>query len=234
MAISKEELIVGVVKDIGRLTPGDDSNMKMLETHLRGLSAKDFEALVRSWLPPKESGLDQQNVIPLYEPMFGKGKLTIENNLKVAKQIGHQFYHRLRLTNPNTGRVHMTATRHLVADGLIKRQIQLQSKKESVPKDDRVIDEVTGQVTGESKGSKISFPELQALGAQNLVQSIQETMTIRGGNAVLKREWERQLMDTGRADMTPLLKLGYKPKSTLTLSRLFTGMQLGNNIAKDD
>lgn len=234
MALSREDVIQGLVKDIRSLTPTDDANAKMLETHLRGLSAKDFDAYMRSLLPTKESGLKQQNVIPLYHPMFGKGGLTIENNLKVAKRIGHEFYHRLRLTNPNTGRVHLTPVKHLVVDGLVKRAIQLQSKKESVPKNDRVVDELTGQVTGESKGSKISFPELQALGAQNLTQSIQETMNIRGGNPVLKREWERQIMETGRADMTPLLKLGIKPKSTLTLARLFQGMQLGNNLAKDD
>lgn len=233
MAISREECIKGLVADIGSLTPGADHNSKMLEAHLNGLSKKDFDAFMLSLLPVKESGLPQQNVIPLYHPMFGEGTLSTANNLVVAKRIGYEFYHRLRLTNPNTGRVHLTPVKHLVGDAPIKRQIQLQSKKESIPKDDKVVDEVTGQVTGASKGSKISFPEAQALGAQNLVSCIQETMNIRGGNPVLKREWERQLMDTGRADMTPLLKLGYKPKSTLTLARLFTGMQLGNNIAKD-
>lgn len=232
MAISREECIQGLVADIGLLTPGSDHNSKMLEAHLRSLSKKDFDAFMRTLLPTKESGLEQQDVIPLYAPMFDKNGPTTTNNLKVAKKIGHEFFHRLRLTSPNTGRVHLTPVKHLVGDGPIKRQIQLQSKKESIPKDDKVVDEVTGQVTGASKGSKVSFPELQALGAQNLENCIQETMNIRGGNPTLKREWERQMMETGRADMKPLLKLGYKPKSTLTLSRLFTGMQLGNNLAK--
>lgn len=232
MAISKDEFIKGICGDLALLTPGDDYNAKMLEKHLRSLSNKDFEEYVRSLLPTKESGLDQQNAIPIYIPSFEPNQATIDNNLIVADKLGLKLYHHLKLTNPNTGQVYITPVKHLVGDVTLRRQIQLQSKKESIPEDDKTVDELTGQVTGASKGSKVSFPELQALGAQGLDKSIQETMSIRGGNPILKREWERQIMETGDANMEPLLALGYKPKSTLTLSRLFNGMQLDTNLAE--
>lgn len=232
MAISREEFIKGVCGDLALLTPGDNYNAEMLEKYLRGLSKSDFDNYVKSLLPTKESGLKQQQAIPIYIPMMDPNPAILSNNLEVAEKLGIQLYHRLRMYNPNTGKVHLSPVKHLVGDVAIKRAIQLQSKKESIPKDDRTVNELTGQVTNESKGSSISFPELQALAAQGLDEAIQETMTIRGGNPILKREWEHQMMETGEADMKPLLATGIKPKSTLTITRLFQGMQLDTNIAE--
>ena len=65
----------------------------------------------------------------------------------------------------------------------IRVQQQLISKKISIPKDNNHVDFYTGQATGpNSKGARVSYPEVNMLLAMGLNKTVEEMMHFRGGS----------------------------------------------------
>lgn len=180
-----------------------------------------------SWITAIEEGKDYVSMIA---ENLKDSQITVENNLTVAKKMGIDFFQRLWLTDAATGKKYLTPHRYLILDLPVRRQIQTLVNKISIPEDNNHVDELTDQPTGPSKGSSISFPELLVLYAQGHDRSIEELMSIRGGNLKAMRAVDKQLMETGAASMDQIAVLGTRAKASDTLSTFLKGMHLGNNI----
>lgn len=150
--------------------------------------------------------------------------------MAVAEKIGHPLFERLWLTDPQTGTVYLTPHKYLVMDLLVRRQAQMLVKKSSIPENTRHVDELTGQVTGKSKGSKISFPELQAQLSQGLEQTLIEEIKVRGGDRVAQVEFDRQLIEEGQASLEEVTAGGGVTKATSNVAILLRGMKLDTNL----
>ena len=59
---------------------------------------------------------------------------------------------------------------------------------------------------------------------------LEELIKLRGGDEVAFNEMNRQILETGEADIESIKALGSKVKSTETLSAILTGMHLRNNL----
>lgn len=226
----RKEATEFILKWIGAIDPTDQHNVALMRSQLEAMSDKQFEDYMRSLLPVPEDQASEQEILPYYLPNLNGRKVTIDNNLKIAEAIGHKFYEHIWSEDPQTGVEYLTPNEHLIIDLPIRRQAQLLVKKASIPQDNKSIDELSGQVTGDSKGSKISFPELQAQASQNLEKTIIEQIKIRGGDEVAYREFERQMLESGTVSQDEVVNLGSKVKSTKTLANLLRGMHLGNNF----
>ncbi len=169
-------------------------------------------------------------IIPLTSPNLDKAKLTIERNFKIAEELGHDFFQHLILTDPETNTIYKTPEKYLVVDIPVRRQRQLLRKKISIPEGTRHVDEMSGQVTGPSKGSKISSPELTVMYSQDLTAPIVELIKYRGGDIKGQQMLYRTLMETGHASMKVLSKSPTKVKSTETLRILLTAMHLKTTL----
>ncbi|WP_201285368.1 hypothetical protein, partial [Klebsiella pneumoniae] len=86
---------------------------------------------------------------------------------------------------------------YLVIDVPLRRQVQLLQSKATIPENNKHIDDLSGQSTGPSKGSKISFPELQVLFAQGLDSTITELIQFRGGDAKAFNAMNRAIIENG-------------------------------------
>jgi hypothetical protein len=169
--------------------------------------------------------------LPILDPNLGTHKLTVENALKMAKDMGHDFYQRVWI-NPNDGKTpaFLTNKKYLVLDLPYRRQAQLLEKKVRIPKHNRSVDELTGQAAGESKGSKLSSPEIQVLAALDLPNTITEQIKVRGGDIKAFDASNNMVDKTGGFSMKAIEHLAGGVESTKTLSTFLTAMHLSNTL----
>jgi hypothetical protein len=175
----------------------------------------------------------RQGRLAIIAPNMAKsGSLTIENALHMAESMGHDFYQRIWI-NPNDGKTpaFLTNKTYLVLDLPYRRQAQLLEKKARIPKHNRSIDELTGQAAGDSKGSKLSSPEIQVLAALDLPNMITEQIKFRGGDVKGFDAMNNMIDKTGAVSMEAIAHLAGGVESTKTLSTYLTSMHLSNTLA---
>ena len=211
-----------ILKWVGKLDPSGKSSA-VYEEMFKGMSDKDFDAYMKA----VEAGEDYISVI--CDNLNGK-KVSTDNNLKVAKEMGHEFFQKLWLTDEATGQVYQTNDKYLIIHLPVRRQIQTLVNKISIPDDNRHLDEMTDQPVGVSKGSSMSQPEILALYAQGLEKSIEEMIKFRGGDLKAMNAMDKEILQTGGVKMEAIKVLGTRVKSTETLSTMLKAMHLDNNL----
>lgn len=224
MAGNRKEAEAFILTQIGKFIPKSE-NADMYRKYLSGMNDKQFEAFIDRL----ESG---EEILSIVTANLAKEKLQVQNLLDMGKALGHEFFERLWLTDPVTGTKYLTPKKYLVMDLVLRRQIQLLVKKMSVAKDSKHTDVLTAQATGVSRGSKLSFPELQILYAQGMEKSILEFIKFRGGDTQAFNAMNRSIIDTGGFRQDSVAHLNSKVKSTVTLGVIFDAMHLANTVSK--
>lgn len=170
--------------------------------------------------------------IPLYQPLEGKTKITTTNNIRVASMLGVELEDYIWLPEPKTGLVQRTIYKHVVLTLPWRRQTQIIDKKISVAKNDKIRDKITGQVTGPSKASGISFQEGYVMYSQGETTSLREFIHARGGNDKLNRAFYQSIRNTGRGRIDiPGAELTAS-KTAKTWGHIWRSMHIGNNIGR--
>lgn len=207
-----------ILKMIGKLMPGG-KNVQIYKDLFASWSDKDFEAFMTSI----ESG---EEMLAIIAPNLDEEKVTVENNLKLAEEIGHNFYERIWIDEGDGSPPYLSPKSYLVTLQTLRRQAQLQVKKISIPEDNRSINDLTGQpsATGKSRGSKISYPETQIMAALNLDNSLIEMLKYRGGDQKGFVAMNKSISQTGGVSLEALDKLNTRVKSTDTLRTFLTCM----------
>lgn len=218
---NRQKAMAEIIKYVEKIYPGG-GNKEIYEETLGKLTDKEFD----DYMSKLESG---EETLFIVAPNLSKVRLSVERNLEVAKELGHNFFQKLWLTDPHSGTVYLTPIPYLVVDLPLRRQAQTLSKKVSIPEHSNQVDDFTGQPTGDSQGSKISFPELQTLYAQGLDKTITELIKFRGGDEEAYRLMTNEAVNKGSVSMDSI-QTGTKVKSTETLSILLKSMHLDNNL----
>lgn len=207
---------------INEMVPGGIV-VKDMETVLNALSDEQFDAYMKQL----ESG---EEILSIAIPNLGKDKLEMERLLDLGEKLGHSFFEQVWLTDAKTGVTYLTPEKYLIILLPLRRQQQALVKKISIPDSNKHIDEMTGQVTGDSKGASLSGPEIQVLRAQGLDKVLLEGIKVRGGDEKAFRFVNREIIETGEANIDTVLAAGTRVKGTVTLSDLMTGMHIKNNL----
>lgn len=173
---------------------------------------------------------DGKKSLVVFRPLYKAQGITVENNLRVAQKYGLEFFEHLHFTNNPHGPDYKTPIKYLVVDLPYRRQSQTLDKKISVPDHNKTIDELTFQPTGESKGAKISYPELQVLLGMGLDNSITELIKYRGGDRGGFNAYNAMFLRYGSANLKTLSNFATGVESTKTVKTVFTAMHLSNTI----
>lgn len=211
-----------IVEYIDKIIPGSP-NKSIWESTLEAMSDKEFDQFINEL----EDGRVELSIV---DPNFGKHRVSVKRNLQLAEELGFSFFERLKQYRESSGRYFLTPNKYPVFLVPIRRQVQMLEKKVSIPENNNSVDDLTGQPTGASKGSKISFPEIHVLAAEGLDKSILEFIKLRGGDENSFRLMNRLLTSQGSVNMDTLDKLGTRNKSVLTLKNIFTSMHLGSTL----
>lgn len=179
------------------------------------------------WIEDLKTG---ENRLCIIAPNQARVALTVENNFEVAKKIGHEFFERVWMDSKAGSASYLSNTPYLVVDLPLRRQAQLLVKKISIPENNQSVDNLTGQPTGVSKGSKISYPELNILAAHNLTNCITELVKYRGGDIQGFQAMNDSIARTGEVSLKSIEGLGTQVQSTVTLSTYLTSIHLGNSL----
>lgn len=217
---NREKATSELLKYIGKMS-SDRKNIELYKTLLGKMSDKEFERYMSALA-------DGSEILFFITPNLSKSKLSAERNVEIAKELGHEFYEYLELTDLETGLLHRTPVKYLVVDLPVRRQAQTLAKKIAIPKDNSRVDELTGQISGESTAS-LSMPELQNLYAQGLDDVVVELIKFRGGDEEGMRSLNNEIIQTGKGS-TEANSGDSRAKSTDTLSIYLKGMHLDNNL----
>lgn len=217
---NRERATSELLKYVRKIT-GDNKNVDIYKSLLGKMSDKQFDLYMTKLRSGEES-------LFFMIPNLTKSKISASNNIKVAEELGHNFYEHLELTDPDTGLLYRTPIPYLVIDLPCRRQAQTLEKKVAIPKDVSRIDELTGQVSGDSTAS-MSRPELQNLLAQGLESGIEELIKFRGGDEEAMRNLNNEIIQTGSGSLTASAGSG-RVRSTETISAYLKGMHLDNNL----
>lgn len=218
---NREKATQHLLKYVGKIEPSGYSK-DYWKKRLERLSDREFDQFIKRL----ESG---EEIIHVISPNLAKERVTVQNNLEVAKELGHKFFQRLWLTDPHTGTTYLTPVEYLIIDLPMRRQAQTLVKKISIRDDDVRTDELTGQPAG-SGGSKISFPQLQSLYARGGDKSIEELIKYRGGDEKAYRALSQSLIKSGGASLRALEPLTGKTRSTQMFGVLLKAMHVDSNL----
>lgn len=224
MAKNRDAFISTILEGIEKIIP-NSPNVEMYKTMFDKMSDEEIEQFVEDLKTRKRR-------ISIIVPNNAKYKLNVKRNLDLAKEWNHSFFERIYMDPGNGLPKYLTPKKYLVMLLPIKRQAQHLVKKISIPEDNKTIDDLSGQPTGPSKGSKISYPETQILTALNLDNSLLELLKFRGGDIKGFDALNTSISRTGGVSLKAIEKLGTQVKSTVTLSTLLTGMHLENTGLK--
>lgn len=219
------EVINYLMAPYEKVFKGHPSN-KMVRAQLESLSLEQFSQL----MVLAEEG--KWN-LPFYIPVLkDDAAVNKEKMLKLADACGVKLFEQLVLVDDATGEEYKTPIEYLSLTLPVRRQIQHLVKKMSVSEDNQSLDHLTGQVTGDSKASSLSMPELLALEARGLDNVILELIKVRGGDAEALRHMEQNVIESGGYSLRPIEELGTTAKVNHTLSSILFAMGYDDNLVQ--
>ena len=227
--LKRKKVTDWLVKAVDDVIPGYTTNGELLRSMLDGLSLKEFETYIKNFKPDKGS---KRSILPYYLPNLSKYRISISRLFDLHDKIGRPATQRLIMTDADTGIKYLTPHAYPIVILPVRRQSQTIVKKASIPEGQQPIDELTHQPVQTSKGASITQPEIGSLAGRNLDATLYELLNVRGGNEVARREFRRQLINSGNGSLNSVQGLG-RIKSVDTLSIYLNGMHIGNNVDPD-
>ena len=201
-----------IIDYIGKLT--DEENKQNYVRLFKGYTDKQFDKFMTDLR-------DKKNNLQVVVRPGETANITVENNFKIAKQLGYDFFQKLTFSGDRDMKDYVTPNKYLVYKLPIRRVAQLQSKKSAIPTSNKKIDLLTGQVTGQDKGAKLTLPELLLLEPLGLQDSLVELMKVRGGDLGAMNAADNMLYKQGRASLEEVLPHSTGVVSTRTVASIF-------------
>lgn len=172
---------------------------------------------------------DKKMSLPVYKINGLDPDIDIENVMSVGSKYGIEWYNRLLLTDHITDEEYLTEAENIVLRLPVRRLKEHLVKKRSTANSNKVIDDLTGQVTGDSKTASMSAPELMVVNNKGHYFGILELIKLRGGDADARSAMLDQLRTHGEYSIQPILDEGTQPKIVTTLNKFYRAMMLDSN-----
>lgn len=211
-----------ILSDLEEILPGS-ANVNIYKRRFLEMTDAEFEQMILRI----EAG---EFILPIIAPEAQAPAIDVGRNIDTAKRWGVKLFERVWMDGQYGADPYLSNDEYLIVLMPLKRQAQFLTKKISIPEDSRTIDNMTGQVTGRSKGSKISYVEMQVLNSQDLRNSIMEFQKPKGGDLTAYNAMAHSLTTTGGASLTSLNALGSRARSIDSLSIHLTTLHLKNTL----
>lgn len=223
---NRQAAISQCLADINLICNDNGQNEKLYTNMFDKMNDEEFDQFIKSIDHP-------EGYLCAISPILKGSKIDTLRNIEIGKKWGHSFYQRIHVPPIGDTPGYLTPIPYMVIDGTGRRQSQLLVKKISVPDHNKSVDEMTGAPTGDSKGSKISYPELQVLSAGDKDDTLEELMKFRGGAEKAFRMMNTQAERDGKVSMLSIRPYADTVKSSHSLYVYLTGMHLRNTGLKN-
>jgi hypothetical protein len=158
--------------------------------------------------------------------------IQFSNIQKLAKKYGILLEQRIIVKDPETGITSMSPYKATVGTIPVRKQRQMQVTKFSYAMHDYDIDDLTGQVTGDSRSTGISQPEITVLRNMGLETMANELYNVKGGDLDALKAYKNSLITTGSANVNAALRSGTIAKVLSSVHFLFRGRHIDTNFNK--
>lgn len=222
MAGNRKRTETFIYEYIEKLLP-KSGNVNIYKKLFASMSDEQFD----SFMKDLESG---KQILSIIAPNLAEFKLSTERNLAIAEELGHNFFEHIWIEGKDDIPTYLTPITYMVVDLPLRRASQILIKKISVPDDMKTVDTLTGQPTGESKGARISYPELQVCGAMGLENTMIELMKYRGGDNKGNVAYNAMISKYGSANLKTLSNYTSGVESTKTLKTFLTCMHIRSSL----
>lgn len=161
-----------------------------------------------------------------------KEMIDFERMMRVAKKYGVKIEQQLIVYDSDTGIKSMTP--HTAITGIVRlrKQRQMQVTKFGAAQNDYNIDDLTGQVMGDSRSTGISQPEITVLRNLGLDIMANELYNVKGGDLDALKHYKNELLTTGKTNTNASLKQGSIAKVLSTVYYLFRARHINSNFNK--
>ena len=202
--------------------PGNP-NVAIYENLFKGMNDKQFDTFM--------VGIEQGTTTIAYiEPNLSTApRVGLKGNLKFIRKLGHEPFQKIWFHNTDGSRT-LSNFAYLVLPLPVRRQAQHLVKKISIPKHNRTVDDFTGQPTGDSKGSKMTYPEIGVLDSLGLKNTLEELLVYRGGDTKGFAAMNSAINDTGAVNFEEIEDRRSGVESVKTLSVFLKSAHVGNNL----
>lgn len=211
-----------ILKYIGKIIDGKE-NIELYENLFNSMNDNDFDKFMQDIR-------DKKKHLAVVIPNDGKVRVSVENNLKIGKELGHEFFTKIKVTGHSEYPDHILPIKFLSYFLPIRRAQQLLSKKISTPEHNMTIDSITGQVAGKSKAGSITFPEQQILLSMDMKQSALELAKIRGGDQGAAKALNDKLFKDGKATQAEVNQFSTTVGSTTALKNYLLAMGIRSTL----
>lgn len=218
----REKVQEFILKYIKKITKGDD-NVKLYEDLFKSMSNQEFDQFMQDL---RDEKINLSIIIPPDEST----KYSVKENIKIAKELGHDFFQRLVIKGQDGLPSYTTNQKALVYQLPVRRTVQTIDKKQSIAVDSNVRDMLTGQVATTSKTRRLSYPETQVLAGYGLDKALQELLQARGGDIGEGDAMDRMLAATGNCDLETLASFKTGVRSTKVLNQYLNGMHIRTTL----
>jgi hypothetical protein len=224
IATKKAKILAYIKKHLKRIDP-NSVNTKRYEDWLGNMSDVEFDKFMKNM---KDKKFQFHLIVPNLEPKFNMDDLQA-----AADSVGAELFHRVWLTDNLSGVRFLTRYKYPIMQLPVRRMQQFLDKKLSVPDNDRTLDGLTGQVTGDDASASITAPEIQALHARDLRVTLDELVTVRGGDIANYGEARRQMEEQGSFSMKTLDARSVSRTAKIA-EVLLTAMHISSNLTEGE
>lgn len=213
-----------ILENIDAILPGSPNKEYYIKQVFGRMNDKEFETFLH------DLGAGRKTLAIITPNLSNGPKLDVKRNIALAEKLGHSFFQKI-VFGPSEGRPgYMTPIPYLVIKVPLRRQAQHLVKKISIPADNHSVDDFTGQPTGDSKGSRLSYPETQVLAALDLTDTLAELLKYRGGDLGGFAAMNNSISKTGGVRLETIENAATGVESTKTLKVFLTSMHLKTTI----
>lgn len=217
-------------KQYQRMTPTkdgkDNDNVKYLKSVFDKMTDKE---VIKFTQELRSSG----QTFPFTSPNWDKENMPkMEDLIAVGESIGMKLYQRIWKINPD-GTAYLSPTERLVGILYARRQNQTAMHSAGYADVGNTVNTLTGQVTGASKITRLSFMESMLINQYTGMSPVlQELLQFRGGDPTARRAMRMMLASTGYADHAKLASLGSTARINETLNTFLLGAHLNSTLTK--
>lgn len=199
-------------------------NLKIYQDLFARTSDEQFD----EWMERLAEG---EEILALFHPNLHETKLNLPRIIDAAEELGYPLFQHLYLTDQDTGMIRKTPGKFMVGLVPFRRQAQTRDSKMSVPESDDVVDQLTGQATGVSKGSRMSYPEIQVNLSKGLDKMLLELVKFRAGDAKAYAAMNKAIFETGSVSLDQIMAtIPSAVKATESLRVILKAMHIQNNL----
>lgn len=221
--MSRKQATDFIASIFDKMEKGKGKNAERLRKELESMTEAQFAEFA-------DQIKNRQEYFTFIAPVGQRPVLDKKHMMDVGtKELGIEWRQQLWHVDRHGNRT-LTPKKALVMMLPVRRQSQRLDKKRSIPENNDVVDTMTHQPTGPSKGSAISLNQQHVMLSQALNNTTVEFIKFRGGDSKGLDAYNNSMYQKGTVSLNEIMPYAGGVRAKQNLSLFLTAMHLENEL----